>query len=139
MSTSARERPEPSGQEHHNPETEQDTASGGPAETPRDDEDDDDIRIEDRPGRSRYVLTLGEREAGFAEYVRQPGRTTFTHTVVDPEFEGRGLGSRLVRFVVEEAIARGDHVVPVCPFTRAWLRKHPEYASRVEEPVLPRD
>src|SRR5690606_30405131 len=33
--------------------------------------------------------------AGFAAYERTPGTVIFTHTEVDPAFEGRGVGSAL--------------------------------------------
>lgn len=84
-----------------------------------------DITIERNDERRRYELKVDGEFAGYAEYRTNPGRITFTHTVVLPEYEGEGLGSRLAKFVLDEALGRGDTIVPVCPFIAAYLRSHP--------------
>ncbi len=86
----------------------------------------------------RYHVMHGNRLIAFSEYELEPGRIVFTHTVVRPEFEGQGIGSRLARFVVEDARARGLRITPVCPFVRAYLRRHSEYESIVDYPVSSR-
>jgi predicted GNAT family acetyltransferase len=53
------------------------------------------------------------------------------HTVVDEAYAGRGLGNRLAKGVLDDALGRGLHVVPRCPFIRAWLERHPDYAQRL--------
>lgn len=55
---------------------------------------------------------------------------TFTHTVVPPEVEGHGVGSRLIAAALADAKARGLKVVPQCPFVQAYLKRHPEAATR---------
>ena len=69
--------------------------------------------------------------AGFAAYRRSPKRIVFTHTVVDDAFEGRGVGSTLVRAALDAAREEGLTVVPRCPFVRAYIEKHPDYADLV--------
>ncbi|MFD5436489.1 GNAT family N-acetyltransferase [Kitasatospora sp. NPDC127067] len=39
----------------------------------------------------------------------------------------------LARGALDDARARGLHVLPYCPFIRGWIRKHPEYADLVPE------
>ena len=85
----------------------------------------DAITIERNDETRRYELKLDGALAGYAEYRMNPGRITFIHTVVYPQHEGQGLGSRLAKFVLDEAVARGDTIVPVCPFIAAYLREHP--------------
>jgi predicted GNAT family acetyltransferase len=53
----------------------------------------------------------------------------FTHTEVDPDHEGEGVGSTLVRGALDDARRRGMPVVPRCPFVRAWIERHPDYAD----------
>lgn len=59
----------------------------------------------------------------------------YTHTEVDPAFEGRGVGSTLARAVLDDARSSGRTVVPVCPFLAGWLGKHPEYDPIVARPT----
>ncbi|WP_043652940.1 GNAT family N-acetyltransferase [Cellulosimicrobium cellulans] len=65
--------------------------------------------------------------AGFAAYVREPGAVIFTHTEVDPAFEGRGVGSALAAGALDSVRESGERVVALCPFIRAYVERHPEY------------
>ncbi|WP_432562488.1 GNAT family N-acetyltransferase [Kineococcus sp. SYSU DK003] len=67
--------------------------------------------------------------AGFAAYVTTDDMVVFTHTEVDPSFEGRGVGSALARAGLDDARAHGTRVMPLCPFINAWVRRHGEYAD----------
>jgi predicted GNAT family acetyltransferase len=102
-------------------------------------EDDPELHIEDTPEESRYQAFLGDVDVAFSEYETEPGRVIFTHTVVKPEFEGRGIGSRLAKHVVEDVRSRGLRITPVCPFIRAYLRRHREYDSIVDYPSAHRE
>ena len=93
-------------------------------------------RIEDDPPNQRYKVWLGDEFAAYSEYENEPGRIVFTHTVVRPRFEGRGIGSRLAKFAVEDARARGLRITPICPFIRSWLERHHEYDSIVDYPAV---
>ena len=56
----------------------------------------------------------------------------FTHTEVDPKFEGKGVGSALARFALDDVRAAGTRrVLPLCPFIKGWIGKHPDYADLV--------
>jgi predicted GNAT family acetyltransferase len=91
----------------------------------------DEVTVRDDPQLERFEVWLGDERAGFAAYHRQDGVVTFTHTEVDDRFEGRGLGSTLVRGALDAARQSGAAVLPVCPFVRSWLRKHPDYVDLV--------
>lgn len=58
----------------------------------------------------------------------------FYHTGVSEDYAGQGLASTLVRAAVDDAIVDGAKVVPVCPYVKSWLRKHPDYAEHLVEP-----
>jgi uncharacterized protein len=58
------------------------------------------------------------------EYRRRPGLIAFTHTLIDPRFEGQGLASRLVRTALSEARAAGLAVLP--SFVRGYIAEHSE-------------
>jgi predicted GNAT family acetyltransferase len=93
----------------------------------------DDVSIVDDAAGGRYVVRVDGRPAGFVRYRREPDRTVFTHTEVDGRFEGRGLGSALVRAALDGERARGRAVEPRCPFVARFIRGHPDYADLVPE------
>ncbi len=84
--------------------------------------------------RQRWEATEDGELLGFAAYREQPGRVTFTHTEVNPALSGRGIGSRLAEAAVGDAVARGLRIIPRCPFIRAYLERHPEFATSVALP-----
>jgi predicted GNAT family acetyltransferase len=64
---------------------------------------------------------------------RQYGdRLVISHTGVPDALEGHGIGGVLVAAAVDQAAQHGWTVVPICPFARGWLERHPEVASRVK-------
>ena len=95
-------------------------------------------RVADNRRASRYELWLGTTRAGLIEYRSEPGVVLLIHTEVAPSFEGQGLGERLVAAALEDLRARGLELVPVCPFVRAYLRRHPDQADLVAgDPAFP--
>lgn len=56
------------------------------------------------------------------------------HTEVAPAVEGRGVGSRLVSAALDDIRARGLRLVPICPFVRAYLGRHPEHGDLLARP-----
>lgn len=69
--------------------------------------------------------------AGFVDYVDHRGNRVLVHTEVDDAFEGQGVGSTLARAALDRSLESGLGVVVTCPFIKAWVEKHPEYADRV--------
>lgn len=76
----------------------------------------------------RYELDTGQGVA-FADYVLGGERITFPHTVVPAAAEGQGVGSRLIRFALDDARARGLTVVPQCSFVASYIERHAEYRN----------
>jgi predicted GNAT family acetyltransferase len=96
----------------------------------------------DDPEAGRLEILVGGRRAGYAAYRRRPGAIAFTHTEIEPEFEGKGLGGKLIREALSRARAEGMSVLPFCPFVREYIERHPDQldlvpAERREEFELP--
>ncbi|ACI52450.1 conserved hypothetical protein [Gluconacetobacter diazotrophicus PA1 5] len=87
----------------------------------------------DNTSRRRFELPVGG-EVAFADYAVEGGRLVLSHTSVPSALEGRGVGSTLVRAVLDTARARGMRVVSRCSFVTAFIRRHPEYADLLERP-----
>lgn len=89
------------------------------------------IDVRDDPDRHRYEVFLDGQRAGFTSYRQEPGQITFDHTEVDERFGGKGVGSGLVRGVLDDARRRELAVLPVCPFVNRYIKGHTEYADLV--------
>ncbi|HYM25126.1 MAG TPA: GNAT family N-acetyltransferase [Vicinamibacterales bacterium] len=79
--------------------------------------------VVDNPAMHRFVLNVDGRTA-FLEYQRTSDTFTILHTEVPEAFRGHNFGGRLVEAAVASAHAAGLRLVVVCPFARAYLRKH---------------
>lgn len=56
-----------------------------------------------------------------------------THTEVGDDFEGRGVGSALVRGALDDVRRNGLSVQPLCPFVKSWIQRHPGYGDLVSD------
>jgi len=86
----------------------------------------DQPTVRDHPDRSQFEIDLGDGEFAYAKYNLLPGAIRFYHTVVPEDHGGRGLGTALIKAGLAAARTRGLKVIPICPFFRAYLKKHPE-------------
>lgn len=93
------------------------------------------MTVTDNPERERYEIAVDGKLAGFAEYRGRGETRTFTHTEVDERFEGQGVGSRLIHDALDDARRQGMHVIPMCPFVRAYIGRHPEYLDLVQPAI----
>jgi len=90
-----------------------------------------DVVITDNRDFWRIEAHVDGKVAGFAAYRDRPGKRAFTHTEVDPAFEGQGIGTAIARAALDQARADDVGVVPLCPFIKGWIDKHPDYADLV--------
>jgi predicted GNAT family acetyltransferase len=89
--------------------------------------------VTNSPDQHRYEARIDGELAGFAEYRTTDRLVTFVHTEVLAEFEGRGVGSGLVRAALDDVRATGRQVQAVCPFVKGYIERHPdEYRDLVE-------
>ena len=88
------------------------------------------------PEESRFAVHAAGHTA-VLEYQRVGERVVMPHTVVPGPLEGRGIASRLARAALEWAGQENLRVVPLCPFVRAYIQRHPEYAALTTRPEAP--
>jgi hypothetical protein len=96
-------------------------------------DDSDAVTVTDAAERRRFEAQVGGALAGFAEYIRKDDLIAYTHTEVDPAFEGHGVGGALARAALDDARRRGIHVLALCPFIAGWINRHPDYADLLHE------
>jgi predicted GNAT family acetyltransferase len=65
------------------------------------------------------------------EFSVEDGRLFLLHTEVPEQFQGQGVGGRLVAAAVDQARTEGLTIVPWCPYARRWLKEHPDRVDGV--------
>lgn len=94
------------------------------------------ITIRHNPDRMRYEVLDGDTVIGQAAYIDDGGsHRIFYHTVIDEDFGGQGLAGRLAAHALEETVAAGLKIVPVCPYIKKYLASHTQYAASVQVPT----
>jgi predicted GNAT family acetyltransferase len=92
-----------------------------------------DITVRHNAGRERFEILDAGRVIGKAVYKAYDGGASpqriFYHTVINEEYGGQGLAGQLATVALDETAAEGTAIVPVCPFIKKFIGKHPEYAA----------
>lgn len=84
-----------------------------------------DASVVDNPALSRFELPV-DGQTAFLAYERGRDSIRLLHTEVPEPFRGRGFGEAIVKGALGRARAEGLRIIAVCPFVRAYLRKHPD-------------
>ena len=79
--------------------------------------------VTDNRQASRFEI-VEDGQAAFLKYERRPDSLVFIHTEVPSLFRGLHIGDSLVKAGLEAAHGEGLRIVAVCPFVRAYLRRH---------------
>lgn len=89
--------------------------------------DEPEIHREEGETKGRYVARVDGHEAEMT--YSKAGRSTIIidHTGVPDALRGRGVGQALGRRGVEDARAEGRTIIPLCPFAKAQIARHPEW------------
>jgi predicted GNAT family acetyltransferase len=90
-----------------------------------------DDRIVDDAEQGRFVVVRDGLESELV-YRRHGDRLVLVHTGVPDELSGHGIGGQLVDAALAKAREEGLTVVPLCPYARGWLERHPDEASSVQ-------
>ena len=89
------------------------------------------------PDRNRFEILLDGEVIGSSYYRSEAGRRVFTHTEVDPEYQGQGLAGQLIKVALDATKAADLRVVPQCPAVAKYASKHPEYDDIIDRDVAP--
>ncbi|MDO6388614.1 GNAT family N-acetyltransferase [Pontibacter sp. BT731] len=91
-----------------------------------------EIEVKDNPAKNRFETTIDGHTA-VIDYKLKPGVMTVLHTEVPKEVEGRGIAGTLTRYALKHIEANQLELVPLCPYMRSYLKKHPEYQYLVRK------
>jgi uncharacterized protein len=87
-----------------------------------------DSTVSNNPAQHRYELVVDGHIAA-TYYEIAGGVITFVHTEVPPELGGKGIGSQLIKGALDQVRADSLKVIAQCPFVKAWIDKHADYAD----------
>jgi uncharacterized protein len=95
------------------------------AETP-------EITVRDNAESRTYDALIGDQVVGTIVYERSGSRLVFRHTIVEPAFRGRGIGTALVTKALDDVRARGRTLTVYCEFVAQFIATHPGYADLID-------
>ena len=75
---------------------------------------------------NRFEIYSDGELAGFADFKTENQVISYTHTEIDPKFGGQGLGSQLIKEVLDEVLEQNLEVAPYCSFVSAYIKKNSE-------------
>lgn len=80
------------------------------------------------PSQNRFILEKNGDQVGLTDYTLHGNSMHITHTEIDPQLRGRGLGDEMVQGVMDQMRTESAYrIVAECPFVIDWLESHPEY------------
>jgi predicted GNAT family acetyltransferase len=85
----------------------------------------EDVVVRDNSEANRFEA-VKDGHVSVLEYRRRPGEIVLIHTEVPEALRGHGIGNVLARRALAAAREEGLRIVVICPFVRAFLRRHPE-------------
>jgi predicted GNAT family acetyltransferase len=85
------------------------------------------VEREDGPSKGRYRIVVDGVEAEMTYSRAGKELIIIDHTDVPGALRGRKVGERLVRQAVEDARREGVAIMPLCPFAKAQIERHPEW------------
>ncbi|KQP01534.1 GNAT family N-acetyltransferase [Leifsonia sp. Leaf264] len=91
-----------------------------------------DIDIRRNDEGSRYELSIDGEIAGYAEFRSVPGQIIVTHTQTLRDYKGQGVATRLTEWLLADARARGERIVPKCPFLVEYLETHHDFDDIID-------
>lgn len=94
---------------------------------------DERVEREDGASKGRYRLVIDGVEAEITYSRAGDGMIIIDHTEVPAALRGRKVGERLVRQAVEDARRDGIVIVPLCPFAKAQIDRHPGWQDVIRK------
>lgn len=84
----------------------------------------------DNGKRGIFKAKNGPIEVGEMSYLWSgDNKIVIDHTGVEPDFEGRGIGTKMLMKAVEFARDKNIKIVPICPFAKSMFMKKRDIAD----------
>lgn len=90
------------------------------------------LELLDNKATHRFELVIDGHTA-FIEYMERPEHILLEHTEVPDILSGKGVAAALVEKTFQYLEAKGQKIIPHCPYILAFLKKHPEWNRLVDK------
>jgi len=80
----------------------------------------------------RYEYKVGEYYP-YIEYKFRDNDIYLTHTIIPSALRNQGIGTQLVKNVLEDIDKQGYKVIPLCGFVASYMKKNPEWMHLLKE------
>jgi predicted GNAT family acetyltransferase len=90
--------------------------------------------LRDNTDAKQFELNV-EGSVARIEYALMGYKIIFTHTEVPKSLEGKGIGAKIVELALKNIEERGLKLIPLCPFTAAYIKRHPEWERVLDKNV----
>ena len=91
----------------------------------------DDITFDHDEERETFEAIIGKERAVLEYRSNKEGKFFITHTEVPPTLQGKGIAGILVLHVFDYIRENNMRMIPVCPYVKSYLKKHPEHMDLV--------
>ena len=91
----------------------------------------EELHVHHNQEKHRYEVEVAGKLA-LLEYRDAGGDRYYTHTEVPQALEGRGIAGQMAKAALDQAQAEHLSIVPLCPFVRSYIERHPEYKPLVK-------
>lgn len=86
----------------------------------------------DVPHNAFVAYTDNGKQIGKIVYAQKGAILLATHTRVSSDFQGQGVGEKLLDTLVAYAKENNMTITPLCSYVQSAFQKHPEKYSRIE-------
>lgn len=91
-----------------------------------------EITVRDNTESRCYDALLAGEVVGTLIYEHNGPRLVFTHTIIEPQYRKKGIGTKLVQGALDDVRAKGETVTNYCGFVSTFVKAHPEYADLID-------
>jgi predicted GNAT family acetyltransferase len=90
----------------------------------------EEIQLELTGSKGSFDISVDGKQAGKMTFVfAGPDKIIIDHTEVNPEYNGKGYGKKMVSKAVEFAREKNIKIIPLCPFAKKVFDKTPEFRN----------
>lgn len=93
-----------------------------------------EMKVQKNTDSQAYEAVVDGQVVGMIVYHTPHGgqRVTLSHTIVTPEYRGRGIATRLVEHALDDLRTQDLKLTNYCTFVADYIADHPEYKELVD-------